>query len=214
MKVLVTGHLGFVGRHLCEELDRRGDFIIGIDVKEGADILACGLPDVDRVFHLAAQTNAQSDDAAFDASVNIMGSIRIMDRYREKAVMASSSMACYPVTPYGISKKALEDYAAFFGSSVVRFCNLFGPGGHSVVDKFREAEDRISIFGSGDQVRTYAPVSDAVEALLNAKPRETVVLRGEDFTVNQIARRFSHKAVDRKPARALDLLDARQIYAS
>jgi nucleoside-diphosphate-sugar epimerase len=67
----------------------------------------------------------------------------------------------YPLTPYAISKRAAEDYALFYGAAVVRFCNLYGAGGHGAIDRFRDG-DRIEIRGSGEQLRTYAPVEDAV----------------------------------------------------
>src|SRR4051794_27143337 len=126
MRALVTGHAGFVGIHLCKELVRRGYGVMGIDLKYGADIVTCELPDADRVFHLAAQTDAQCEDVGKDAAVNIVGSIRVFERYRDKAVFASLSMVMYPVTPYAISKGAAEDYARYYGAAVVRFCNLYG----------------------------------------------------------------------------------------
>jgi len=53
MKILITGHKGFIGTQLCKFLK---DYdIIGLDVKEheDQDILTCELPDVDMVIHLA-----------------------------------------------------------------------------------------------------------------------------------------------------------------
>ena len=46
MKILVTGHLGYIGQHLIKELENIGQ-VIGIDLKEGNDILDYDLPDVD-----------------------------------------------------------------------------------------------------------------------------------------------------------------------
>lgn len=209
-KVLVTGHLGFVGRHLCKTLIEQGYEVVGLDTRNGNDILNCDLPEADLVFHLAAQTDAQSEDVEDDALTNVIGSIKVFERYRDKVVFASSSMVNYPVSPYAISKRAAEDYARYFGCAIVRFCNLYGAGGHSAIDKFRESE-RLKIYGSGDQLRTYAPVSDAVDALLAAVPGTTIVLKGENYTVNEVAERFAYKEVDRLPARKLDPMDGRQV---
>ncbi len=210
MKVLVTGHCGFVGTHLCVRLHKRNIDVIGLDLKEGNDILYCDLPDADRVYHLAAQTNAQDTDAIHDARTNIMGSLRIFKRYGDRVVHASSSMVNYPVTPYAISKKAAEDYARLFGAGIVRFCNLWGDGGHSVIDVFDRAEV-LDIRGSGEQLRTYAPVHKAVEALLYARPGQLVILPGVDGTVNYIATMFPWKQRVYSPALASDLLDGRQL---
>lgn len=202
--ILVTGHRGFVGSHLTPYLRKW----IGIDLVEGADILTADLPEADRVYHLAANTNAQSPEALEDARTNIMGTLRLLEHYGSRLVFASSSMVEYPVTPYGISKLTGEHYARLYGAAVVRFCNLYGDGGHSVIDRFREAET-LEIRGTGEQIRTYAPVEDAVSELLSVGPGETRVLQGRDMSVNDVAAMFD-KPVRRVPASALDLLDARQ----
>jgi nucleoside-diphosphate-sugar epimerase len=210
---LVTGHLGFVGRHLCRALRKRGDAVVGLDWQEGNDILDCPLPaDVDQVYHLAAQTDATSEDAYAGALTNIVASIRIFEKYREKCVFASSSMAHYPVTPYAISKRTCEYYARIYGVRSIRFCNLYGgDGSHSVIDKFKVAE-RISIYGTGNQLRTYAPVSTAVDALL--APHYRGCLPGRDWTVNEIASWSPDKPVDRLPKKPNDLLYGAQISNS
>ena len=206
--ILVTGHRGFVGSHLTSRLK---DWV-GVDLVEGRDILSAELPEVDRVYHLAANTDAQSPETVRDAEVNILGTLRLLERYGSRVVFASSSMINYPVTPYGISKLAGEHYARLYGAAVVRFCNLYGEGGHSAIDRFRDASE-IQIRGTGEQVRTYAPVEHAVSALLEAKPGKTYVLSGTDFTVNDIAG-MSDKPVRRVPASPLDLLDARQVLGA
>lgn len=198
MKVLVTGHLGFVGSHLCKALHRRGHSVIGVDLKDGHDVNTCVLPrHVDRVFHLAAQVDASNPNTRLDAYSNIFGTLRILKYYGDKVVFASSSMVNYPVTPYAISKRAAEDYARMHGAAVVRFCNLYGEGGHSVIDKFRDTpkEGTLTVFGDGHQIRTYAPVEAAVKALLEVAPGELTLLPGQNKTVNEIA--FEH-AMDKK----------------
>ncbi len=212
MKVLVTGSRGFVGKHLVKALIERGDEVFEIDLKIDLDITDCYLPDVDKVYHLAAQTNAQSEDAFNDAEINILGSLRIFERYREKCVFASTSMVNYPYSPYAISKKACEDYARFYRVGVVRFCNLYGEGGHCAIDKFRNAE-RITIYGKGNQLRTYAPVEKAVEALLDAGGGWggiVNVLGGKEYTVLEIASWFSGKPVDWLEQSKLDIMRAPQ----
>jgi nucleoside-diphosphate-sugar epimerase len=55
--VLVTGHMGFVGRNLCRALEDRGDKITGIDIKEGndcRDFFKHNHTQFDLVVHLAA----------------------------------------------------------------------------------------------------------------------------------------------------------------
>lgn len=193
--ILVTGHLGFVGRHLMRRLG--GAAVVGLDRNKPPgssfrDLMNCKLPEADRVYHLAAQTDAQCVDATLDAQQNIMGTLRLLERYGSRVVLASTSMVNYPLLPYAISKGACEAYAKMYGAAIVRFPNLYGDGGHSVVDVFRRAET-MEIRGTGQQKRTYAKVEDAVEALLDARAGTLTVLPGEHLTVNQVADMYPDK---------------------
>lgn len=210
MDIVVTGFEGFVGLHLCNVLVDQGHRVIGLDIKNGNDIRSCWLPRADRVYHLAAQTNAQEPDTIHDADTNIMGTLRILQHYGSKVVFASSSMVNYPVCPYAISKRAGEAYAKLYGAAVVRFCNLHGQFGHSVIDRF-SFDPVLTIRGTGEQLRTYARVEDAITALLNAKPGDEFILPGRDLTVNQIAAWFPQKEIRREKALETDILDGRQL---
>lgn len=207
--IVVTGHMGFVGKHLLNEL--RGT-IMGIDTKMGEDILSCVLPDpekVDKVYHLAAQTDAQCYDLAKDAMINIMGTVRLLALYGSKVVLASTSMVNHPVCPYALSKRAAEDYARLHGAAIVRFPNLYGEGGHSVIDRFAE-EDVLEIRGSGEQKRTFAHVSIAVTALLTAQPGRLSMVTGKVMSVNDAAAMHPDKPVRHVPASVLDPMEVIQ----
>lgn len=211
--IFVTGDMGFVGKHFKRRLleSTWNNHIICADVVQGEDIRDCWLPDADRVYHLAAITDAQSADADSIYSVNVVGSLRLFERYKEKLVFASSSMANYPrSSPYADSKAVAEIAALKYGCAVVRFCNLFGPGGHSAVDKFRDGSE-IVIRGTGEQVRTYTHVGHAVRAMVQARPGELKILEGQDWTVNQVAAMYPGKSVRREPMGPLDLMDGRQV---
>lgn len=211
MIVLVTGHLGFIGQHLSRVLRERGDVVLGMDIREGAhrDVLRAELPDVDHVWHLAAQTNAQSENSWGDAQTNIMGTVRLLRKYGSRLTLASSAMVAQPSCPYAISKRAAEDYALYYGASVVRLPNVWGPGGHSAMDRF-ERSSVIEIRGTGEQRRTYAHVREAVEALLSAEQGETVVVSGETLTVNEVAARHPGKVRVSVPAARLDPMSVTQ----
>lgn len=209
MKILITGYLGFIGKHLWKRLEKDGHELFGIDLKDGTDIRESELPDVDKVVHLAAQVDAFYKDAYVDADTNVMGSIRLMDKYRDKLVFISSGMVNYPQSPYAISKKCGELYASFFGCPVVRLTNIYGEGGHSCWDKFREAEVML-IYGSGEQRRTYASVEDACKLIIKAMNEGGFhILPGDEYTVNELADKFD-KPRKHLPERELDLLNAVQ----
>jgi nucleoside-diphosphate-sugar epimerase len=206
---LVTGHLGFIGSHLVRALSN--DYTVaGFDLKDGVDICNQNfINGYDRVFHLAAQTDAQNTNAMADAYTNIFGTLNLLKAYGSKVVFASSSMVNQPECPYAISKRAAEDYARLYGAAIVRLCNIWGNGGHSVIDKFR-ASDRIEIRGNGEQKRTYAHVSTAVQALIAAQPGTTTILKGTDYTVNELASQFPGKKQVRVPAAMFDPMEVTQ----
>ena len=160
---LVTGAAGFIGSTLCDRLLAEGKRVVGIDdLSTGRianlvesrtygqqftfynmDIRAEGIrplferhrPEV--VMHLAAQikVRASLQDPVFDASVNVMGLLNVLDSAvaagTRKVVFASSGGTIYgeprtvpiketarrgsrPSSPYGITKKVAEDYLAFY----------------------------------------------------------------------------------------------------
>ena len=53
MKILVTGHNGFIGTQLVKRLQQDNHEIVGIDKKSDTDINSSDLPKVDLVIHLA-----------------------------------------------------------------------------------------------------------------------------------------------------------------
>lgn len=152
-------------------------------------------------FHLAAQadvgTSVERPD--YDAEVNVLGTLQVLEAARvhgTQVVFSSSGGAIYgecdgpvaedapraPISPYGISKLAGEEYVAgwnrLFGSHHVslRFANVYGPrqeasleGG--VVAIFLErlaAGEQTTIFGDGEQTRDFVYVGDVVQAVLAA----------------------------------------------
>jgi UDP-glucose 4-epimerase len=170
------------------------------DVRESLDELFEDVgPEV--CFHLAAQADVGTSVArpGYDADVNVIGTIRVVEAARKHGthvVFASTGGAIYgecdgpapehaerrPISPYGISKLAGEEYVAgwnrLHGARHVslRFANVYGPrqepsleGG--VVAIFMErmrAGDSTQIFGDGRQTRDFVYVGDVVHAVLAA----------------------------------------------
>jgi UDP-glucose 4-epimerase len=174
MRALVTGGAGFVGSHVVDRLLAGGHAIDLVDnLSTGrrelahpaarlhaVDIRSPRLravfaetrPDV--VVHLAAQMDVRRSvaDPLFDASVNVLGTLNVLECCRRAAVarlvFASSGGAIYgdcetvptpesqparPASPYGVAKLAAERYiaawAALTGSTAValRYANVYGP---------------------------------------------------------------------------------------
>ncbi len=174
MKILVTGGAGFIGSHLVKSLDEQGHEVFVVDnlstgkrenipshitLIEG-DIRIMdkleGLPkQVDAIFHLAAQIDVRNSvaDPSFDASVNIQGTISVLNYAVEagaqRIIFSSSGGAIYGATgkiptketapigsssPYGIAKYCAERYIELFSRLhnihyvILRYSNVYGPG--------------------------------------------------------------------------------------
>src|SRR5262245_59307178 len=154
MRAIVTGGAGFIGSHVADALLARGDDVHVVDdlssgfrdnVPDGAelhelDIRTEALADLARtlepeaIFHLAAQADVRTsvEQPAFDADVNVVGTIRVLEAARSvsaRIVFTSTGGAIYgecerpahedderrPLSPYGTSKLAGEEYLATWG---------------------------------------------------------------------------------------------------
>ncbi|KAF5414892.1 MAG: UDP-glucose 4-epimerase [Candidatus Methanogaster sp.] len=178
MKALVTGCAGFIGSHLTERLLGDGFDVTGIDCFtdyypreykdkniENAlnderftlieqDILSMdSFPDVDYVFHQAAQAGVRKSwggDFEIYTRDNILATQRLLEYYKnceiKKFVYASSSSVygdcelpmketrmLKPVSPYGVTKLAAENlcylYYKNYGvpTASLRYFTVYGP---------------------------------------------------------------------------------------
>lgn len=157
----------------------------------------------DFVIHEAAHASVREsvEDPIFDAKNNILGSINICEfcvKYSvKKIVFASTGGALYgdadivptpetypahPISPYGVSKLAVEHYLHYYGVTknlnytILRYANVYGerqdPYGEAGVvaifcGKIIKNEQPI-INGDGKQTRDYVYVGDVAKANLLA----------------------------------------------
>jgi UDP-glucose 4-epimerase len=214
MHVLVTGGAGFIGSHIVDALIARGDRVTIVDdLSTGdranvhpraklqvMDIRDADVDAVDVVVHQAAQIDVRKSvaDPAFDAEVNIVGSIRLLEAAAragvKRFVFASSGGAIYgepvavpqtedhptnPLSPYGCAKLSFEHYLGLYvGVSCValRYANVYGPrqnakGEAGVIAIWAPhlwAGEEVTINGSGEQTRDFVYVDDVVAANLAA----------------------------------------------
>jgi UDP-glucose 4-epimerase len=174
MKVLVTGGAGFIGSHVTDRLVESGLEVVVLDnlsagrrasvhpqarlheADIGAETMSSFFAQerFDCMVHHAAQMNVRRsvDDPVFDARVNILGSLNLLQAAVatgvKKIVFASTGGAIYgeqlhfpadelhqtcPMSPYGVAKLAVEKYLAFYEqiyglpSTVLRYANVYGP---------------------------------------------------------------------------------------
>jgi UDP-glucose 4-epimerase len=182
----------------------KGARFVRRDIRDPAltDLFAEVEPDL--CFHLAAQSSVtvSVDRPDHDADVNVGGTIRVLEAARTtgaQVVFSSTGGAIYgecdgpmressprlPMSPYGASKLAGEEYLALYNRLygtdhvALRYANVYGPrqdphGEAGVVAIFfgllREGKP-CRIFGDGLQTRDYVFVGDAVRAMLAAAGR-------------------------------------------
>ena len=181
MKSLVTGGAGFIGSNLVDALVARGDDVLVLDdlstgrednlagaLTKGARLTRCDIAEGEEVareiggfgpeavFHLAAQADVRKAvaDPAFDARVNVLGTVNVLEATRASGcapvVFAATGGAVYgegegadlpfsesaapaPETAYGASKLAGEIYVGLFErlhgmpGLALRFGNVYGP---------------------------------------------------------------------------------------
>jgi UDP-glucose 4-epimerase len=180
MHAIVTGGAGFIGSNLVDALldqgaqvdvvdtlvtGRRSNLEAGaldrgarlheVDITDAAALTAL-VTDVapDVIFHLAAQIDVRKsiDDPAFDASVNVVGTINVLEAARVagvgRVVNTSTGGAIYgdaevipspetttplPMAAYGQSKFCAERYLGWYGrlydqsNVTLRLGNVYGP---------------------------------------------------------------------------------------
>ena len=112
MKILVTGHKGFIGSQLVEKLKNLNHEIHGIDHHENKDILTSEFPKVDLVIHLAGIGGVR-ESLANPAKYwlnNVEGTKRILNHYQKVRVLVAGSSSQYEpeLNPYAASKHIIE----------------------------------------------------------------------------------------------------------
>lgn len=174
MRIAITGHRGYTGHHLIKELEKEHD-VVGIDIKDGNDILDCELPEVDVVIHLAAQPGVikSFNDPFETVRTNVLGTVRLADGYKDtRFIFASTGGAIQDEipSPYGLSKYCSEMFIKMLFNNyvILRFANVYGKdGSRSVIDKFLQ-DDEITIYGDGSQTRTFVHIDDLIRGIIMA----------------------------------------------
>ena len=111
MKILITGHEGFIGSGLWNRLSQDHE-LEGIDIKSGKDILTADLPEVDLVIHLAGIGGVRESlaDPKKYWDNNVEGTRRILEHYQNTRVLVAGSSSQYEphLNPYAASKHLIE----------------------------------------------------------------------------------------------------------
>jgi dTDP-glucose 4,6-dehydratase/UDP-glucose 4-epimerase len=118
MKILLTGHKGFIGSHLHHKLCELDHTVTGIDLINNNDLNVCTLPnesDLDLIIHLAGKSGVResfNDPGSYWLN-NVEASRRLFNSYSKTRIMYASSSTVYEpnLNPYANSKRVMEEIA-------------------------------------------------------------------------------------------------------
>lgn len=181
MKILVTGHKGFIGSHIANYFIHKGHEVEGWDWVEN---VVPTVENYDWVIHCGAcsDTTERDVDKVWKQNYEFtMRLLQICDHYGTNIQLASTSAVygpntafnehdpVYPQTPYAWSKYLVDRFLEEqgindFGMLVqsFRYFNVYGPGeGHkgdqmSMVSKFQRqasVDGTIKLFKNSDQYK-------------------------------------------------------------
>ena len=181
MKILVTGHKGFIGSNMSQYLIHKGHDVEGFDWVEN---VVPAVEQYDWVVHCGAisDTTEKDIDKVWKHNYEFtMRLLQICDNYQTNIQIASTAAVygpytnfneedpCYPQTPYAWSKFLIDKFLVDNGIEnfnmlvqSYRYFNVYGPGeGHkkdqmSMVSKFEvqaATDGVIKLFKNSDKYK-------------------------------------------------------------
>ena len=180
MRILLTGHRGFIGSALLKRL-KKNNQVIGLDIKDGLDqdLLHCEFrEEFDLIIHLAGKSGVReslSDPTAYWMN-NVEASRRLFERYADTRILYASSSSAYEpdLNPYAASKYILEELAERYNAANMlgmRFHTTYAdscPRENMFFNKLRNGTLEYTTRHYRDFIHL-EDVLDAIEILINAE---------------------------------------------
>jgi UDP-glucose 4-epimerase len=200
-KVLVTGCSGYIGSHLCQVLKKDNTIIVhGLDknnpivavdkfYKQNILDLQTLEQEYDCVIHLAAEVSVGESvkDPIKYYTTNVVGTLNVLEHIKTKRLVVASTGAAEQLnSPYGISKKAMEEVVFQYCKNknlpvtIFRFYNVVGSDGiaptnpdglfYALISAINTG--KFTIFGDdyntidGTCIRDYCHVNEICNALI------------------------------------------------
>ena len=190
------------------------------------DSIQKAFEDCDVVIHLAAAVGVKitEEDPILTLNTNILGTKNVLEACKsnnvKKIILASSSEVygeplkipieesdpAIPITSYGISKIAAEEYVKAYAVSfglkytILRFFNVYGPGQSKdfVIPEFvsnASKNNPILIHGSGSQIRSFCHISDISNGVsLSIEKGDNEIINignaNEPITISELAKKI------------------------
>jgi len=176
VKVLVTGHKGFIGSEVYSLLSEAGHEVTGYDIGDK-------FPEekFDYIAHFAARTLIRlSKEKPYEYFLDNTGlTMRVMELARAKKskfIFPTSGSIAKPTNPYSLSKKQSVEWIDLYrdlyslDSFVLKLFNIYGEnsrkGAVYLFCKAAVTGNHATIYGNGNHKRDYTHVSDVSKFVL------------------------------------------------
>jgi len=202
MKVLVTGHKGFIGGYIFSYLSKKDNYeVSGYDLGDK-------FPDkkFDLIIHMAARgLIRKSIEMPYDYfQDNLDLTLKFLEKARldnSAFVFPTSGSTAKPTNPYSLSKVNSEDWINLYrnlyniNAYVLRFFNIYGPGStKGAVFLFTRAamhNEVAIVYGDGTHKRDYFYIGDMGKVIdliseKKIKPGDYQIGTGIKTTVNEL----------------------------
>tara|TARA_A100000164_G_C21886587_1_gene763106 strand:+ start:315 stop:1046 length:732 start_codon:yes stop_codon:yes gene_type:complete len=192
MNILLTGHKGFIGNALLQDLQSKGYTVHPIDKLTGHDIISCDFPhNVEIIIHLAGLSGVRDslDNSTDYWKTNVIGSQRIFDFYKRKRVIYASSSTAYEPwrNPYAMSKYSMEQLE-HPNSLGLRFTTVYGPNARNTMLIPKILRNEVKYLNI-NHIRDFIHVDDVVSAI-------GAVLHNDISGVIDVGTGISNKLID------------------
>lgn len=189
LRILLTGSLGFIGKHLMNEFQNNNDVELLCLVRDNDDVsylkekniafekcdllnknsIESHIKNVDCIVHLAAKLRSKDDKEKLENNVESTRNIIESCTQEQRIVFSSSTLADNPLDSYGRSKMLCEKMImeSNIPYTILRMPIIFGPNDDAYITKIIKSINSgksLPIPGDGKYIVQPVFIDDAINA--------------------------------------------------